>query len=511
MRFTLINLIFSSVLFIAVAEQDQCNNADTSHTKKNGMTHSDQGGKGGKKNGSGGARKNSSQPDNTAVPNSTDNTNNSPSSESVTGVWDISTANQYKLNKKIHGTCIVAINFFSARRSGSPENNQIALNPYLALFDSLHWQIVEWTGDASAHLNRLKVNDTTLRAGNGFNCTDCEAKNAACCVPFGKDFFNENLRLMKKTRIRNFDYTVNLSSGTIDEALWACKNGATWLQGELELSTKRHVDRWPNGQSYVKEWQAYIDAIHKQYPNVVFESDAAPIWSNQPRDVEWNNALTSLKGDGSKRMYLWDDDCFTATNDWNYNISQINLAYDKTYPDRLRMMLSKFPGDSVNIAQWGMKNFQDPQLDNTMAGAHLIVKAYSLFESMTMINHAFFMSMKQLIDKTMVPTNNYKILVLAGKFVANSDMVVTTTLPDGLSGSVGVNGKTFYCLVSNQTGGDRIYPDININGTGENVVYHQITYTAASPGSMDFTRTTRNEKDILLKNNSVSLIYFTIP
>src|SRR4030095_15026650 len=111
-----------------------------------------------------------------------------------------------------------------------------------------------------------------------------------------------------------------------------------------------------------------------------------------------NGKIKDMPGDEA-RLYLWDKDLVTLSENENDNLAAIDEEFAKAIPQWLDDFSKKFPGKKAAVCQWGLK--PKTPIYNNMIGCLYIGKFYRFVidynkSHNNFIEYASFMSLKSL-------------------------------------------------------------------------------------------------------------------
>lgn len=432
----------------------------------------------------------------------------------------IFTAHSVPLNKSIHSACSVDI-FFGKKF----QPRDVLRESYLIFLKELNFTSLQYSGGSTSDFDHVIVGDTFITGGkgDGYNIReeDCRQRgqdismvlDGVGAVQFGKDFFNEYCALLQQLNIPG-DLIANVQGGTIEELLWKIERShAQRVIFGLEQNLGSNEQDFPDGNAYKKKVGAWIKQVREQYPSVKIVIDAAPVFSEKPKSVQWNQQIADLPAD-EVRLYLWDKDLAVWSDDAANNLQVMDDAFEKTIPQWLELAQKKFPGKKVSVWQWGIKN--KSAIANTMAACLYIGKFYEFVINYNRqhddyIAYASFMSLKSLSRSEGDISNHAYALEAAGKLFSGNKQVDEISIA-GMPGVSGVashdNGK-FTLLLINESVAE--YRDISLSADGKPMApksFSMMTVSADSPSSSSVAVNNDSATSLSLKPYSLTVVEF---
>jgi hypothetical protein len=441
-------------------------------------------------------------------------------SSGSTAAIKISTTNSIPLNKDLHSACAVDI-FFGKKF----QPRDVLSESYLAFLKEMNFTSLQYSGGSTSDFDHVIVGDTFITGGkgDGYNIReeDCKQRgqeisavlDGVGAMRFGKDFFNEYCALLHELSIPG-DIIANVQSGTIEELLWKIERSrAQRVIFGMEQSLGSNEQDFPDGNAYKQKVGAWIAQVNKKFPLVKIVIDAAPVFADKPRAVQWNRQIAELPAD-EVRLYLWDKDLAQWSDDAGKNSQVMDDVFENTILQWLELAQKQFPGRKVSVWQWGIKN--KSAIANTMAACIYIGRYYEF-----MINYnrqhddyiafASFMSLKSLSRNDGELSNHAYALEAAGKLFSGNkqvDEIAITGMPDVSGVACHDNGK-FTLLLINESPAE--YRAISLSADGKSMApksYSVMTVSAESPGSTSVGVTNEDASSLSLRPYSLTVVEF---
>ncbi|MBS1658225.1 MAG: hypothetical protein JST18_09040 [Bacteroidetes bacterium] len=432
----------------------------------------------------------------------------------------ISTANSVPLNKGIHSACAVDI-FFGKKF----QPRDVLNDSYVSFLKEMNFTSLQYSGGSTSDFDHVIVGDTLITGGkgDGYNIReeDCKERgqeistvlDGVGAVQFGKDFFNEYCALLHQLSIPG-DIIANVQSGTIEELLWKIERSyAKRVIFGMEQNLGSNEQDFPDGNAYKDKVAIWIKQVREKYPSVKIVIDAAPVFSDKPKSVQWNQQIAGLPAD-EVRLYLWDKDLALWSDDAGKNLLVMDDAFEKTIPQWLELAQKKFPGKKVSVWQWGIKN--KSAIANTMAACLYIGKFYEFVINYNRqhddyIAFASFMSLKSLSRSEGDISNHAYALEAAGKLFSGNklvDEILITGMP-GVSGIACHEGGKFTLLLINESPAE--YRAISLTADGKTLApqsFSVMTVLADSPSSTSVAVNNDSATSLSLKPYSLTVVEF---
>ncbi len=420
----------------------------------------------------------------------------------------------------LHTACAVDI-FFG--RGMTPRN--ILSNEYVAFVRRLGFRSLQYSGGSTADHDHVIIGDTLVQggAGDGYNIRseDVAARgedirtilDGVGLRRFGKDFFNEYCTLLRRLDIVG-DVIANVQTGTLEELFWKIERSRAQrviFGMEQNLASNAHV--FADGHAYRKKVTPWIQAVQARYSHVRCVVDAAPVFHQRPRAQMWNAQLQGIPGD-EVRLYLWDKDLTSWTDQWSVNQKLMSEVFTQRIPLWIERLRQTFPDKTVAVCQWGLKP-QSPMY-NTLGACLYVGRFYQFLLNYNRthanpITYACFMSLKSLNRGHGAEPVHGKALALCGQLFSKSGYVLRTEVK-GASGVevVGVlHGNQMMLLVVNPT--DQPYTFFDVYIDNEPVVQKDFlveTLHGPNPLAAQVIESRERTSQIVIKPYAMHLIVF---
>ncbi len=371
----------------------------------------------------------------------------------------------------LHTACAIDI-FFG--KGMTPRN--ILSNEYIAFVRRLGFRSLQYSGGSTADHDHVIIGDTLVQggAGDGYNirAEDVAARgediqtilDGVGVYRFGKDFFNEYCALLRRLNIVG-DVIANVQTGTLEELFWKIERARAQrviFGMEQNLASNAHV--FTDGHTYRKKVTPWIQAVQDRYPQVRCVVDAAPIFHQRPRAQMWNAQLQGMPGH-EVRLYLWDKDLASWTDQWSMNQKRMSEVFSQRIPSWIERLRQTFPDKTVAVCQWGLKP-QTPMY-NTLGACLYVGRFYQFLLNYNRthanpITYACFMSLKSLNRGHGAEPVHGKALALCGQLFSQSGHVLHAEIKgaNGVEVAGVRHGNKMMLLVVNPT--DQLYSFIDI-------------------------------------------------
>lgn len=379
--------------------------------------------------------------------------------------------NASTLNTNLFKANAVDISFKGKANAGNKRN--LTAQPFVGLVQALNLKglIYPSVGSISSY-----THPTVSGNGNGYNMVEADFVGTSDNY---NDFdqnvntinwgigFDKDLKNLTTSISGSYDLCFNVPNGTLTE-LQTYMSNFNCSYVEFGAENPGQV----NPTDYVNMVTPWISYLRTNYPNTQIGLDAGLVYKGTQSVIDWNNAIENLNADQA-RYYMQindrlDKENIAFTSNQSTNLTALNTYFSTYLTTDLSNFQSQLPHFKMSIGEIEIEDNRNnvQYVNNTPLGCWAIGKMFEwIIKNQANIGSAYWMSLKNLIDKNDVTDYNYATLKQIGTLFVGTKKVQTITFTnlDGVSGVVVNDTSGNYVMLINNNTNKTYYPNVYIN------------------------------------------------